>query len=693
MIRIKSGTVAAILLILSLSSCQTSEDFRAKTETSRTETESATVQTENSLTETDAYGETALFKAARAGSIDLVANLLRKGADPEARNVYGEMPLHVAAASGHTAAAALLTAKMAWAERTDSFGLNPVEKAGENGFTDFERDYISLSAGAIRHREEGNRNGEGLDSALRFLTYAVIPALDRKSEESWTDFIARDTAKRLEQWLSLSDTVFPEEIPEPQTPPPVELSQEKWETNDEFEQRVAEAQQVRQAEITKLLNLYRRRAEARNSEIAALKQIQSARMARLPEYRSAFARLAMENLFTEVVFEDVSLDKVSGDLYLSGLTSGKDDLGSFVVKDSEKNIRQAAFVRPEDISVEVRPFADESGGFGLAGISLSYGGKSYTALPTRKTAGEQTLLTASIDMEANFAVPQEQALSFIDRNAVGEITYKDGSKALTGFDDDLGPRIVRLPGAAADMRKWAFVIGAQEYLNTDDIIYARRSAELFALTVTKVLGVPESHLVTLYDSEATGGNIKGKLRKLLDEGIAEGDTLYFYYNGHGVPNPARGAVPFMLPTDMDQDYIGDEPFFELRNLYRMFQESRAGKVLVFMDSCFTGRTDGRSVFAGKAATRLSPSRVEVPQQGKLAIISAGTETQFSSAWPQKGHRLFSYRLIEALADGESTIDGLYRKVAERVRKTSRDIGGTLSFQDPTLQGNGGIELR
>jgi hypothetical protein len=332
-----------------------------------------------------------------------------------------------------------------------------------------------------------------------------------------------------------------------------------------------------------------------------------------------------------------------------------------------------------------------SGGFGIREIAVLYGDGTFTALPTGETAGVQELLVASIDTTANYVVPQEQSLAFIDRNAVGEITYKDGTKALTGFDDDLNMRITRLPDAAVDNSNWAFVIGAEKYLNTDDIVYARRSAELFALTAQKVFGVSESHLVALYDGEATGGNIKGKLKKLLDEGISKGDTLYFYYNGHGVPNPVQGNAPYMLPTDMDLDYIAEEPFFDLRNLYAMFQNSKAGKVIVFMDSCFTGKTDGRSVYQGKAAPRLSPSQINISSGGNLAVLAAGTETQFSSSWPEKGYRLFTYYLIEALASGTKGVDSLYRETAEQVSRTSREIGGSLSFQDPTLQGNGALE--
>ncbi|MDY7027286.1 MAG: hypothetical protein SVR04_03200 [Spirochaetota bacterium] len=87
-------------------------------------------------------------------------------------------------------------------------------------------------------------------------------------------------------------------------------------------------------------------------------------MLQLSDYRSAFAMFAMEELFADVDFEDVSLDKTTGDLYF------------------------------------------ESACFGIKGLDVSYNEKSY----------------------------------------------KDGSKALTGFDDDLSPRIVSLTDAPPDIR-------------------------------------------------------------------------------------------------------------------------------------------------------------------------------------------------------------------------------------------------
>ena len=629
------------------------------------------------------WEDTPLHRAARLGQIDQVAAYLAKGASLQALNVFGETPLHAAIAAGHSGTAALLASQGGNISSEDGFGYSPAALARENGFPGFEKQYTALLSGMGAYK--GN-----LPLAAKYLTWAARPAGKRQSGESWSDYVARSVSSRLEEWLSLADLDYPPEIQQPQTPPPIEITQEQWETNAEFEQRVAIKQRERQDVVNALQDEYRQKVEARNREIAALKQIQNGRMAELPDYRAAFAQFAMGDVFSTAIFTEAVLDKDSGDLYLNGIQSSGENLGRFVIKGAGRELRQAAFENQQSLVLNVEPFADKTGNFGISGVSVSLGSTVHKALPTSQSANTQALLTARVDVKAQYTVPREQNLNLIDQNAIGQINYKDGSKALTGFDDDLEPRIVKLTSSSPDNRRWAFIIGAEQYLNADNIAYARRSAELFALVAQKSLGVPQNHLVTLYDAEATGGNIKGRLKKLFDQAISPGDTVYFYYNGHGVPNPAQGNTPFLLPTDMDQDYISDEPFFDLRNLYAFFRRSAAGQVVVFMDSCFTGVTDGRTVFQGKAATRLPPRKVVLPPTGNLAVITAGTDTQFSSAWPDKGHRLFSYHLIDTLASGTATVESLHTAVKRLVSSTSRQIGGTLSFQDPTLQGNGEI---
>ena len=109
-----------------------------------------------------------------------------------------------------------------------------------------------------------------------------------------------------------------------------------------------------------------------------------------------------------------------------------------------------------------------------------------------------------------------------------------------------------------------------------------------------------------------------------------------------------------------------------------------------MDSCFTGKTDGASVFGGGTApVSVAPRNVAFDHQ-KMAVITAGTDKQYSNALRDRGHRLFSYYLMHSLLNGRRDVRSLYQEVSVAVRDKSQELGGT-NQQDPVLAGNS--ELR
>jgi hypothetical protein len=81
--------------------------------------------------------------------------------------------------------------------------------------------------------------------------------------------------------------------------------------------------------------------------------------------------------------------------------------------------------------------------------------------------------------------------------------------------DELGNKLASMTAAEKDRTKWLFVIGIEQYAFTDNIAYAKNSAQLFAKTVQKRFGVPEENTYMLLDSDATGTRVKTNLTKML----------------------------------------------------------------------------------------------------------------------------------------------------------------------------------
>lgn len=275
------------------------------------------------------------------------------------------------------------------------------------------------------------------------------------------------------------------------------------------------------------------------------------------------------------------------------------------------------------------------------------------------------------------------------------------NKEFADYDDDIPALLNNVTQRKVDSKKWLFVIGIENYQHSAPILHSKRSAEMFIKVAMRVLGIPPRQVVFLSDDGnttipgiqvyiASAGSLKDRIH-FLERDLSAGDTLYFYYSGHGIPLVDSDNEPYCLAVDQAPDFIGDDPFFKVQNIYNVLSQSRAKKVIAFMDSCFTGTADGASVYQGsKAATVIIPNKVEIDRK-KMVVITAGTRKQFSNMYKEKGHRLFSYHLMKALLEGHITVEGLFHEVHANTRTVSKMMGGS-NLQEPTLSGNAQLIL-
>ena len=280
-----------------------------------------------------------------------------------------------------------------------------------------------------------------------------------------------------------------------------------------------------------------------------------------------------------------------------------------------------------------------------------------------------------------------QVALVLDNDYVSEFaSSSDRLASVKGvYDDDLEKMLEASQQVAEDNTKWAFIVGIEKYEFTDNIVYSERSADMFEKVLIKRLGVKPSHIYTLKNEDATSSKIKTSMKRLL-RNVNEGDTIYFYYNGHGVPVPQLENEPFMLASDVDLEFVQDDKYFSLQNIYKTLSTSKAEKVIAFVDSCFSGATDGKAILKGVAATRVKPKSVEFDKE-KMAVITAGKDRQFSNGYNKKGYRLFSYFLMKDLIEGQENVKSLYKSTYANTKETSFEEYGDLRVQEPTIEGN------
>jgi len=187
----------------------------------------------------------------------------------------------------------------------------------------------------------------------------------------------------------------------------------------------------------------------------------------------------------------------------------------------------------------------------------------------------------------------------------------------------------------------------------------------------------------LVNEQATTSGIKIELDKILSR-VKKGDKLYFYYSGHGIPVPTQNNEPYMLPQDMAAEYVENDQFFKLKNIYRKLSNTKAN-VIAVMDSCFSGSTDGKSAVKGVAAAALVAKRVDGYDKKRMVVLTAGRDTQYSNKYDNKQHRLFSYYIMDALLKKNRKVKDVHKYAEYNVAETSQDL--KMKKQTPVYMGN------
>ncbi len=212
---------------------------------------------------------------------------------------------------------------------------------------------------------------------------------------------------------------------------------------------------------------------------------------------------------------------------------------------------------------------------------------------------------------------------------------------------------------------WAVVIGVSEYRDTNvpPLRYAHRDAEdFYELLVTPREkgggGIPKSNVMKLTNRDATSINIRGAITDFLKNPI-EDDVVIIYFAGHGVPDPTRPNVPYLLSYDSDISRPGATAvrMQEIQDAIKYYIKSN--KVIVFADACHSAGIGGDVATRGLAPSELineflaDLSRTD-PSICTFSAAEAKEKSQEGSQWGG-GHGVFTYFLLQGMK-GEADYD-------------------------------------
>jgi len=441
----------------------------------------------------------------------------------------------------------------------------------------------------------------------------------------------------------------------------LKLVRGEFESTKEFQARVKKTKQKQRQEVRAYKKKY---AEVKRSA------------------KSKALKKALEMTWGKPLLSDLKYDADNGYFVANISFEKKSKFNKKVaIKVPRKSARafKQGFSRLEPEAV----FGYDGKSIALKDIRIPYKGKRYAALFTDLSIDDTRV---AVNLKNDFSV--DSSISSSVTIASNSMEHFDTSK-LRDFNV-LERLLQKTKAVKQDSKKWLFVVGIEKYAYTDNISYARRTATMFKKVAKKKLGVMESHCYTMLDDGASQARIKTNLKKMLRH-VKEGDTIYFYYNGHGVPIPSLHNEPFMLASDSEPDYIADEKFFALKNIYGTLSKSKATKIVAFVDSCFSGVTDGKAVLKGVAATKMVAKSVQFDKK-KMVVLTAGKGNQYSNGYNKKGYRLFSFYVMQNILKGDKEIKKLYRDTKSETYDTSLEEYGDVRTQTPQIEGNFRMKL-
>jgi len=308
------------------------------------------------------------------------------------------------------------------------------------------------------------------------------------------------------------------------------------------------------------------------------------------------------------------------------------------------------------VDVESRKIVNEVTSFGLG-------------VPRLKNAVWLTLDEAMIKLGAGYAQSAKLA-EFAQKGAV-DAPAAAAAPAVKVYRSD-----VDTPSYAApeDDHAFALVVGVEKYQGLPEAQFAARDAEAVRRHL-RALGYPERNILYLSNERALKSAIEKYVEAWLPEHVDEKSRVFVYFSGHGAPDVVSKQA-YLVPWDGDPKFLANTAY-PVKRLYEKLNALKAARVVVALDSCFSG-AGGRSVIPQglrPLVTQVDPGSLKI---GKLAVLTASGADEVTGTAEAQGHGLFTYYLLQGLnkAGGHGTVASLYDflkpKVQDAAREDSRD---------------------
>jgi len=241
--------------------------------------------------------------------------------------------------------------------------------------------------------------------------------------------------------------------------------------------------------------------------------------------------------------------------------------------------------------------------------------------------------------------------------------------------------------------RWAIIVGISKYQHEGwNLNYADRDAEaLYELLQTGTGGgFAKDHILKLTNAEATTAAITRALRSFLKR-PAKDDVVLLYFSCHGVTDPERPGIVYVMTHDTDPADISGTalPMREINLCLQDYLLSE--RTVIIADTCHSAAIGGpgRRSTAGPSTAAVNEYLLGVSRARKGTALLTSAEATEVALEDEKwggGHGVFTHFLLEGMRggadridpDGVVTLGELFEFVRQKV------IDETGSHQHPTI---------
>lgn len=214
--------------------------------------------------------------------------------------------------------------------------------------------------------------------------------------------------------------------------------------------------------------------------------------------------------------------------------------------------------------------------------------------------------------------------------------------------------------------RYALIIGNEKYSTYGsvsaevDVEFARNDAQVFAEYAGKTFGIDQKNIFLLQDVTAAVMRLElNRFSKLVALKGTEAEII-FYYAGHGYPDEVS-QIPYLMPIDVNATNINDA--LKLSDVYQKLALTGAGKIIVFLDACFSGGGRNQGLLAARGAV-IDPKEEEIT--GNMVVFSATSGTQSALPLSKEKHGLFTFYTLKKLQETSGNLT--YGELSDYLKK-------------------------